>query len=145
MQQIIESSITSIARQTIIDQLKEYSNTKKLSEICQVIKNVVIDEYNEKDFTYDNKHIYATEPFNITFCNALHAPNVPCHYTIILNNYDEKTYDYLLVYLNIAGWYIESMEAMLDLEIPVLDETENWNIYSLSFTNKCIEEMLELC
>jgi hypothetical protein len=145
MQQIIESSIKSIARQTIIDQLKEYSNTKKLSEICQVVKNKVADDFNDKDFTYDNKHIYVSKQFNITFYNALDAPNAPCHYTIILNNYDEKTYDYLLVYLNIAGLYVESIFSLLDLEIPVLDETENWNIYSLSLTNKCIEGMLELC
>jgi hypothetical protein len=142
MQQIIESSIKSIAQQTITEQVKLYINTKKLSEICQIVENKVIDEEN---FKYDNNHIYVSKEPNMTFCSVPFCLNVPCHYTIILNDYSEKMHKFLIQYLNIAGWYIESIEALLDLYVLVLDETNYWNINILKDTNRCIEGMLELC
>ena len=145
MQQIIESSIKSIARQTIIEQLKLYTNTKKLSEICQVVENKIINDENEENFTYDNNHIYISKASNMIFCDVPHALNVPCHYTIIINDYSKKLHNFLIQYLNIAGWYIESMEALLDLDVLVLDETNYWHIDILKDTNSCIESMLELC
>jgi hypothetical protein len=145
MQQIIESSIKSIARQTIIEQLKLYTNTKKLSEICQVVENKIINDENEENFTYDNNHIYISKQSIMTFCSVPFCLNIPCHYTIILNDYSEKMHKFLIQYLNIAGWYIESMEALLDLDVLVLDETNYWHITILNDTNKCIVRMLDLC
>ena len=145
MQQIIESSIKSIAQQTIINQVKLYTNTKKLSEICQVVENKIIDDENEENFKYDNNHIYVSKQSIMTFCSVPFCLNIPCHYTIILNDYSEKMHKFLIQYLNIAGWYIESMESLLDLNILVLDENNYWNINILKDTNRCIEGMLELC
>ena len=145
MQQIIESSIKSIAQQTIIEQSKLYTNTKKLSEICQVVENKIIDDENEENFKYDNDHIYISKSSNMTFCSVPFCLNVPCHYTIIINDYSKKMHNFLIQYLNIAGWYIESIESLLSLDVLVLDETNYWHINILKNTNRCIEEMLELC
>jgi hypothetical protein len=145
MQQIIESSIKAIAKQTIIEQLRLYNNTKKLSEICQVEENKIINDKNEENFTYDNNHIYISKASNMTFCSIPFCFNMPCHYTIILNNYSRELHNFLIQYLNIAGWYIESMEELLNLDVLVLDETNYWHIDILKATNYCIEDMLDLC
>ena len=94
---------------------------------------------------YLNDHIYISKSSNMTFCSVPFCLNVPCHYTIIINDYSKKMHNFLIQYLNIAGWYIESIESLLSLDVLVLNETNYWHINILKNTNKCIEEMLELC
>lgn len=145
MENIVQDSINAIAKQCIIDQLDSSNNIKKISEICSVIQNNIIDERNDATFTRNDRHIYIyIEESNVSIVPES-AFNMPCHYTLILNDYSEQLHKYVFNYLTIASVYaFIDLDSVLSFTIALSDEAEDNRIHRLETVNGCIDNLLEL-
>lgn len=145
MENIVQESINAIAKQCIIDQLASNNNIKKISEICSVIQNNIIDDRNDDTFTRNNQYINIyIEESNICIVPA-YAFNMPCHYTLILNDYSEQLHKYVFNYLRVASIYaFTDLDSVLNFTIALSDEAEDTRIHILETVCECIDNLLEL-
>jgi hypothetical protein len=145
MYRIAQDSIKAIAKQCITDQLASTNDIKKISDICSIVRNNVINDENDAGFTRNDKHIYISiEDSNITIVHK-YAYNTPCHYTLVLNNYTKQLHKYLFNYLKIAEVYMfTDLGSILNINVALSDEVEDSRINRLVAVNKCIDELLEI-